>query len=336
MACLARGWRRNRGSVSDLIPPPVLFFALGALAAALRSDLHLPDALAKALSVYLMIAIGLKGGFAIAAPGAAGGLAAALAVGVALSFALPVIAFGLLRAASRLDRETAAAVAGHYGSVSVVTFAAAVGVLQASHIPSEGFMPAVLAAMETPAIITALLLARGGPAQATGPGALPSLPALLREVLLSGSVVLLLGAFFIGWFGGARAQAQFAPFVEGLFPGVLALFLLEMGLLAVRQLQAAPRGLDWRLIGFGILMPLIGGAAGLGGGWLAGLSTGGVALMAVLGGSASYIAVPAAMRMALPRADAGIYVTLSLAVSFPFNVVLGIPLWLAAARALNG
>jgi hypothetical protein len=322
--------------VSELIPPPVLFFALGALAAALRSDLHLPDALAKALSLYLMVAIGLKGGFAIAAPGASAGLWGALAVGVGLSFLLPVLAFGLLRAASALDRETAAAVSGHYGSVSVVTFAAAVGALEAAQMPSEGFMPAVLAAMETPAIVTALLLARGGGAPQTGIGAPPSLPKLLREVLLSGSVVLLLGAFFIGWFGGARAQAQFAPFAEALFPGVLALFLLEMGLLAVRQLQAAPRVLDARLIGFAILMPLLGGAAGLGGGWLVGLSTGGVALMAVLAGSASYIAVPAAMRMALPRADAGVYVTLSLAVTFPFNVVVGIPLWIALARLVAG
>jgi hypothetical protein len=323
--------------VFDLIPPPVLFFALGALAAALRSDLHLPDALAKALSVYLMVAIGLKGGAAIATPGASEGLLGALVVGIALSFLLPVLAFGMLRAASHLDRETAAAVSGHYGSVSVVTFAAAVGALEAAQMPSEGFMPAVLAAMETPAIVTALLLARaGGGVAQKGPGAPPALGKLLREVLLSGSIVLLLGAFFIGWAGGAKAKAQFAPFVEGLFPGVLALFLLEMGLLAVRQLQAAPRGLDARLIAFGVVMPLIGGAAGLAGGWLVGLSTGGVALMAVLSGSASYIAVPAAMRMALPRADAGIYVTLSLAVTFPVNVILGIPLWIAAARKLMG
>jgi hypothetical protein len=322
--------------VLDLIPPPVFFFALGALAAALRSDLHLPDALAKALSVYLMVAIGLKGGAALAAPGASGGLVAALGIGVALSFLLPVVAFGLLRLTSHLDRETAAAVSGHYGSVSVVTFAAGVGALEAAAIPSEGFMPAVLAAMETPAIVTALLLARIGSTPQDGPGAPPGLGKLLREVLVSGSVVLLLGALCIGWLGGARAKAQFAPFVDGLFPGVLALFLLEMGLLAVRQLQAAPRGLDWRLVGFGLVMPLIGGAAGLGGGWLAGLSAGGVALMAILAGSASYIAVPAAMRMALPRADAGIYVTLSLAVSFPANVLLGIPFWIAAAGRLVG
>ncbi len=323
--------------MTDLVPPPVLFFALGALAAALRSDLAVPEALAKSLSLYLMVAIGLKGGGALASPGAAEGLLPALAVGVALSFALPVLAFGLLRAASRLDRETAAAVAGHYGSVSVVTFAAAVGALEAARMPHEGFMPAVLAAMETPAIVTALLLARtGGVPDTKGPGAPAPLRKLLHEVLLNGSVVLLLGSFAIGWAGGARAKAQFAPFVEGLFPGALCLFLLEMGLVAARQIRTAPQLLDPRLIGFGLVMPLLGGVAGLGCGLLLGLSTGGIALMAVLSGSASYIAVPAAMRMALPRADAGVYVTLSLAVTFPFNVVLGIPLWIAAARATTG
>jgi hypothetical protein len=151
-------------------------------------------------------------------------------------------------------------------------------------------------------------------------------------VFLNGSVVLLLGAFLIGWLGGAAADRQLAPFITALFPGALCLFLLEMGLTAARRLRDRGRGLDARLIGFAIIMPLIGGAAGLAGGSLVGLSTGGVGLMAVLGASASYIAVPAAMRLALPSADAGIYVTLSLAITFPFNVLAGIPLWLWAAR----
>lgn len=322
--------------MADIIPPPVLFFALGAAASALRSDLQVPEALAKALSLYLMVAIGLKGGAAIAASGASAGLWWALLTGVALSLLLPLPAFGLLRAMTRLDRETAAAVAGHYGSVSVVTFATATGALNAAGVPFEGFMPAVLAMMETPAIVTALLLARrgaaGGPvAAARTASARHPRSELLREVLLNGSVVLLLGSLAIGWFGGEATHAQLAPFTEGLYPGALCLFLLEMGLVAARQLRAAPRVLDPRLIGFGMLMPLIGGATGLLTGMLIGLSPGGMVLMAVLAGSASYIAVPAAMRLALPHADAGVYVTLSLAVTFPFNVVAGIPLWTAAA-----
>jgi hypothetical protein len=148
--------------------------------------------------------------------------------------------------------------------------------------------------------------------------------------------VLLLGSFLIGWIGGEAQRAPLAPFVEGLFQGALCLFLLEMGLLAARQLRAAPGRLDARLVGFGLLMPLIGAAAGLGAGLLAGLSPGGVALMMTLAASASYIAVPAAMRLALPEADAGIYVTLSVAITFPFNIVVGIPLYLWVAGMAAG
>ena len=306
-------------SFFEILPPSVLFFALGFAAAALRSDLSVPDALAKTLSLYLMMAIGLKGGIAIAQPGASSGLIPALILGIALSAFLPLPAYGLLRAATPLDKATAAAVSAHYGSVSVVTFAAAVGQLNATNTPYEGFMPAVLAAMETPAILTALLIARRGGAATSG-GA----KEMAREVFLNGSVVLLLG--------GAAADRQLAPFITALFPGALCLFLLEMGITAARRLRDRGRGLDARLIGFAVLMPLIGGAAGLAGGVLIGLSTGGVGLMAVLGASASYIAVPAAMRLALPSADAGIYVTLSSAITFPFNVLAGIPLWLWAAR----
>lgn len=314
-------------SLQLIIPLPVMFFGLGLAAGLARSDLSVPESVAKGLSLYLMLAIGLKGGMALAAPGAAEGLLPALALGIALSFLLPLPAYAMLRAGTGLDRATAAAVAGHYGSVSVVTYAAATGVLSAQGVAAEGFMPAVLAAMETPAILTALLLARPGQA-----GPVRGSRHLAREVLLNGSVVLLLGSFLIGWLAGAGQQAQMRPFLEGVFPGALCLFLLEMGLLAARQLRAAPERLDARLVAFGIIMPLIGGAAGLGAGVLAGLSPGGVALMATLAASASYIAVPAAMRLALPEADAGVYVTLSIAVTFPFNIIAGIPLFLWAAR----
>jgi hypothetical protein len=317
-------------SAADLLPPPVLFFALGFAAAALRSDLAVPEALAKALSLYLMMAIGLKGGIAVAQPGAAAAMLPAVGLGIALSALMPIPAYALLRAGTRLDRATAAAVSAHYGSVSVVTFVAAAGQLSAAGIPYEGFLPAVLAAMETPAILTALLLARRGGEQTAGGSR-----ELAREVLLNGSVVLLLGAFAIGWIGGPAAERQLATFVTGIFPGALCLFLLEMGLTAARRLRERGGGLDAALVAFAIAMPLLGGALGLGAGLLAGLSPGGVGLMAVLGASASYIAVPAAMRMALPAADAGIYVTLSLAVTFPFNILLGIPLWLWAGRAVT-
>ena len=312
--------------LSTLLPPPVLFFALGMLAGALRSDLAVPDSLAKGLSLYLMMAIGLKGGAALAVAGAGGTMLPTLGAGIILSLLLPLPAFLALRALVGLDRTTAGAVAAHYGSVSVVTFAAAQGVLSARGVQAEPFMPAVLAAMETPAIVTGLLLARG----AQG-GVFSS--RLLREVFLNGSVVLLLGSFLIGWIGGAAAERQLAPFTTQLWQGALCFFLLEMGLMASRQLRASGRGLPPGLIAFGVLMPLLGGVCGWAAGVLVGLSPGGVALLTVLAASASYIAVPAAMRMALPEADAGIYVTISVAVTFPFNILAGIPLylWLAGA-----
>ncbi|PZW38673.1 hypothetical protein C8P66_13627 [Humitalea rosea] len=326
----------------EAIPPPVLFFALGAFAAFIRSDLALPDAVAKGLSLYLMVAIGLHGGFALASPGAAVGVLPALALGVGMSFLLPVPAFGVLRAFTRLDRPTAAAVAGHYGSVSVVTFAAAVQAISAAGLRSEAYMPAVLAAMEAPAIISALMLAGPQPGRRSARG---GKGALLKEVLAGGPVLLLLGSMAIGWAGGASAHAQLAPFAEGLFPGALCLFLLEMGLVAARQLRGAadarrrgPRAagtLDARLVAFALLMPLFGASVGIGMASLIGVSHGGMALFGVLGASASYIAVPAAMRLALPEADAGVYVTLSVAITFPFNITLGIPLYLWAAQMLG-
>ena len=316
-------------SLATLLPLPVLFFALGGFAAAVRSDLAVPEALARSLSLYLMMAIGLKGGFAVAASGATPGLWEALLGGVLLGLLLPIPAFFALRLATRLDRATAAAVAGHYGSVSVVTFAAAIGVLQAAGVAYEGFMPAVLAAMETPAIITAILLARLGAG-----GRLP-LAKLAHEVLLNGSVLLLLGSFLAAWIAGPAARPGLAVFLDGLWTGVLCLFLLEMGLVAVRQLRAGGARLEPVLIAFGLLMPLLGAAGGWLVGTLAGLSPGGVGLMTVLGASASYIAVPAAMRLAVPQADAGIYVTLSVAITFPFNILVGIPLYLRAAGAIG-
>ena len=228
-------------SFSFLIPLPVMVFGLGLAAGLARSDLSVPDAIAKGLSLYLMLAIGLKGGMALAEPGAADGLLTTLALGVALSFLLPLPAYGLLRGGVGLDRTTAAAVAGHYGSVSVVTYAAAAGTLSTAGIESEGFMPAVLAAMETPAILTALLLARRGQA-----GPVRGRRHLAREVLLNGPVVLLMGSFLIGYLAGEPGRRQLAPFTEALFPGALCLFLLEMGLMAVRQLRASGKGLRLR------------------------------------------------------------------------------------------
>lgn len=316
---------------ANLLSPVVLCFVLGALAAALRSDLAMPEAVAKGLAIYLMLAIGLKGGTAMAESGGAGAVTAIL-LAVAISFLLPVVGFGLLRGLAKTPVADAAAIAAHYGSVSVVTFVTAQQFLTDRGIASEPYLVAMLAAMETPAIITGLLLARLGgvgrdnPRSGTG-------GHLLREVLLNASVVLLIGGFVIGWVSGPAGMAKVKPLMSDLFNGLLCLFLLDMGLVAVRQLRSV-RELRPMLIAFAVAMPLISAATGLAAGLLLGLSAGGTALFATLCASASYIAVPAAMRLALPEARPSIYVTLSLGITFPFNVVFGIPLYYALAERL--
>ena len=243
---------------------------------------------------------------------------------------LPFVAYFYLRAMTRFSALDAAAVAGHYGSISIVTFVAATSVLQSRGIESEGFMVAVAAVMEAPAILSALwLVMRSGNKTDIDEG-------LWREILLNGSIVLLIGAFLIGWITGEDGLREIEAFIVSPFKGALCIFLLDMGLVAGRGLRESRGVLGAGAIGFGVLMPVTGSLFGLAAATLLGLSTGGTALMMVLGASASYIAVPAAMRVALPDANPTIYLTLSLGVTFPFNLTLGIPLYVAVAGAVTG
>lgn len=314
----------------NLISPIVLSFALGLAAALARSDLSIPEAAAKALSIYLLFAIGFKGGVSVADHGIDLSLGLSLLAGIVLSALLPLVAFPLLRLLSKMDRLNAAAVAGHYGSISIVTFVAATSVLESQNIGSEGYMVAVAAAMEAPAILSALWLVSRG----EDGGRMDA--KLWREVLLNGSIVLLIGSFLIGWITGPKGLAEIASFIVSPFKGVLCLFLLDMGLLAGRGMRSGRGSIGAGTIAFGILMPIIGSVAGLLCALLLGLSTGGAMLLMVLAASASYIAVPAAMRVALPEANPSIYLTLSLGVTFPFNLVFGIPLYLALAQTFIG
>jgi hypothetical protein len=308
-----------------------LCFALGLFAALARSELTIPEAVAKGMSIYLLFAIGFKGGVSVADHGLDARLIAALVAGVALSFAIPFVAFALLKTMTRLSVTDAAAVAAHYGSISIVTFVTGSSVVQAAGLESEGYMVAVAAAMEAPAIISALYLASrfGGRAERMDAD-------LWREILLNGSIVLLVGAFLIGLVTGQPGMARIESFIVSPFQGVLCLFLLDMGLVAGRGMRSARGVMTGGVLLFGLLMPVIGAALGLGAGLALGLSTGGVALMMVLAGSASYIAVPAAMRVALPEANPSVYLTLSLGVTFPFNLTIGIPAWVAVATAVGG
>lgn len=315
---------------ANLLAPALLFFALGAFAGWARSDLSIPDQAAKALSLYLMLCIGFKGGVEAQTSGLSGGLLAAGGLGLAFSFLAPFAAYAALRAFCGLERVTAAATAAHYGSVSVVTFAAGSEYLRTLGVEFSGHMAAVLALMETPAILAALLIVGS---KARDPGARFK-PELWREVLLNGAAVLLVGSFVVGLLTGERGMDRLSGFVSGpIFQGALCLFLLDMGIIAARRLADAPMRRPG-LVAFALIWPVLSATAALLAAKAVGMSVGDATLFAVLAASASYIAVPAAMRMALPKADAGVYIPMSLAMTFPFNLVVGIPLYHAAAQLL--
>jgi len=304
----------------------IAFFLLGVVARLLRADIHFPVALHQTLTLFLLLAIGLKGGVALAAHASWSLLPQALAV-VAFGLVLPLLAFPLLRQIGHFTRVDAASVAAHYGSVSIGTYAVGAALLEARAIPFESYFPFFVALLEVPAIAVGLILARQGQAIAWRP--------LIGELGRNQGLFLLLGSLLIGVAWAGRVDSVL-PLFRDLFHGALALFLLDMGL------RAASRLPDLRQHGpfiaaFGVFMPLLGGLLGGLLGWTLGLSTGGVFLLAVLGASASYIAVPAAMQVALPEANQGLAMTASLGVTFPFNVLAGLPVyalyahWLTAA-----
>lgn len=313
---------------ANLLSPMILFFGLGLVAALARSDLTIPEAAAKAMALYLMMAIGFKGGVEVATHGLDAKLLGTLALGMILSALIPLMGFALLRATTRLSATDAAAVSAHYGSISIVTFVAATQTLESLGILYEGYLIATAAAMETPAILVGLWLAQkysGTKLNSNG---------MFREIALNGSIVLLIGSFFIGALSGKPGLNAIAPFIVDPFKGVLCLFLLDMGLLAGRSLAQSRSDLSPSVVLYGLYMPLISATlAGLTSIPL-GLSVGGTALLITLAASASYIAVPAALRLALPQANPAIYLTLSLGVTFPLNLTLGIPLYIAFADFL--
>lgn len=314
--------------MQNLLSPMVLFFVLGLLAVWARSDLSIPEAVAKFLALYLLLSIGFRGGAEVGHHGLTAPLLSAIAAGVALSFAMPFIAYALLRATTGLNAIDAAAIAGHYGSISAVTFAAVTGMLNQLAVPYDGYLVAVAAAMETPAIFAALLIANRQRKAEHGSG------EFFREVAFNGSIFILLGSFAIGAMTGERGVTMLKPFILDPFAGVLCLFLLDMGLVAGRGLRQGWRYLSFAVTSFAVVMPLIGAAIAAGMAFMIGLSAGSAAVLITLAASASYIAAPAAMRLALPAANPALALTLSLGVTFPFNLLVGIPLYIAIARQI--
>ncbi|MBX7259329.1 MAG: sodium-dependent bicarbonate transport family permease [Candidatus Hydrogenedentes bacterium] len=318
------------GLQANLLSPPVLFFLLGLLAAVVRSDLKFPEALYVSLTIYLLCAIGFKGGVAISEVGVGQVWRPAL-LAMAIGTAIPFWSYAILRYLGRMKPVDAAAIAGHYGSVSAVTFIACTNFLKEFNVAYEGYASAFLAVMEAPAIVVAIVLGNLVLRRSRDDVASRrSLGAVLHEAVLGRSVYLLLGTLVIGFLCGKQGMEGVSGFLVTPFQGVLALFLLELGTVAGRRLG------DLRQTGlflgvFGIVAPLVHGALGVLAGQAAGLSLGGTTLFAVLSASASYIAAPAAMRLSLPEANPTLYLTSALVVTFPFNVTVGIPVYHAMA-----
>lgn len=312
--------------IANLTSPPVLFFLLGVIAVAARSDLDFPEPVPKLLSMYLLFAVGFKGGAGLRESGLSTEVFLTVGAAVFMAVLTPIIAFAVLRRfVNTLD---AAAVAAAYGSVSAVTFITAAAFLQRSGVEYSGHMIACMALMESPAIIVGILLYR----RSSTPGEAPrrGLKQLLHEACLNGSVLLLLGSMLIGCFSNEAGRDTMKPFFAGIFDGVLCFFLLDMGIVAMRGVRSL-KAAHWSLPLFAVAFPIFNAMFATILVWGLGIGPGDGLLFLVLCASASYIAVPAAFRIALPEANPSLYVALSLGVTFPFNVTLGIPLyyWLA-------
>lgn len=306
----------------NAIDPVILFFLLGLIAGLLRSELRLPAAIYEFVSILLLLAIGLKGGIELARQPFGNLLPAMLAV-VGMGLVLPLVAFPVLRYAGRFKRADAASIAAHYGSVSVGTYAVAVAYFSTRQISFEPYMPLLLVLLEIPAILVGIVLARGISRQTRW-------GSIAHEVFLGKGIVLLIGGLLIGWIAGADGLAPLEPLFFDLFKGILAIFLLEMGLITAVQIAPLRQHGPFLLV-FGVAMPLFSALVGTGLGLALGLSVGGTAMLATLAASASYIAVPAAMRISVPEANPSLSLTAALGITFPFNVMLGIPIYYALA-----
>lgn len=313
--------------LSNLLSPPVIAFTTGLVAIWIRSDLRFPEQAYQVLTIYLLLAIGFKGGAALTSSSPAE-LIRPIGATFLIGALIPVGVFFATRKLLRFDISNAAAMAAHYGSVSAVTFMACLAFLDRQVVPYEAFMPAIMAAMEIPAIFVALLLAAHFKTDRSVP-----LKESIREVISGKSLVLLVSGLISGAVSGEESRALIKPFLITPFYGVLMLFLLEMGLVAGQKIRDAS-GAGKTLVIFALVSPVVQGVLGLSLGWVIGLSQGGAVVFAILAASASYIAAPAAVRVSLPEANPGYYVTASLGITFPFNLVVGIPLFFSISSLL--
>ncbi|MEN9420436.1 MAG: hypothetical protein RI988_4057 [Pseudomonadota bacterium] len=332
--------------MNNLLDPAILFFAFGVLAGALRSNLEIPPQISKFLSLYLLMALGLKGGFSLAQSGWSATVAAGIGAAILMALVVPAIGYAFLR--RHVGGLDAAAVAAAYGSVSAVTFVTALQFLEAQGMKAGGHMTVAMVVMESPAIIMAVLLsslmrqrqaapaglqlgAGGAAAVGIGGGAGVSMRRVLHEAFTDGAHLLLLGSMAVGFLSGPAGQAMMKPFSGDLFKGMLAFFLLDMGLMVARNFAAA-RTQSPVLIAYAALGPVVHAAIALGLAVLLNLPAGDAALLMVLSASASYIVVPAVLRFAIPEANPSLYFGLSLGITFPLNILVGIPVYTSVAR----
>jgi hypothetical protein len=321
--------------LTNLLQPIVLAFLLGAIAGFVKSELELPEAVIKLLSIYLLFSLGLTGGRELAKADM-GDVLPLVGITLVMTFAIPTLAYHVARRAGGFDISNAAAIAAHYGSVSTATFFASMTFAAAMGTPAEGTMAAMVALMEF-GVVYSLVLARfamGRRDRETGGGGI-RVAELMLSVIRGSGILLLLGGMAIGALATEPQWAQISPFYEGLFRGMLMLFLLEMGITAARQIGAF-RQVGLFMVGFGVLMPLLHGLAGVTLAHAVGLGTGGAFVFGAICASASFIDAPAACRASLPQASPGIYLTASLGVTLPFNLMVGIPLYYGYARWLAG
>jgi hypothetical protein len=308
--------------ISNLTNPTLLFFILGIIAAFIKSDLEIPPQISKFLSLYLLFSIGFKGGMELAHSGLTGEVVTTLGLSILFAILVPIYTYFILR--RKLDVHNAGALAATYGSVSAVTFITASTFLADKGIPFGGHMVASMALMEFPAIIIGVMLIR---LFSTDPGQKKhSITGILREAFSNGSVLMILGSLIIGIVSDEKQAEGIKPFTSDIFKGFLAVFLLDMGILAANRIKAFGKA-GWFLTAFGIIVPMFNACVAIFISHSLGISDGNAFLLAILAASASYIAVPAALRLAVPEADPGLYIPMALAITFPFNIVVGIPMY---------
>ena len=321
---------------ANLLSPIPLAFALGIVARLIRSEFTLPKDLYTSISIYLLFALGLKGGVELA-HSSFDAIALPAGATILLGCITPLTTYAVMKYVGRFDSSDAAAMAAHYGSVSAVTFIAAQQFVQQVGAPAEGFMPTLLTLLESPGIHIALAIGAVQRQKTLGAqsGQQASLKETLHEVLTARTMVLLVGGLLVGFLMGENGWKSVGPFYDGMFRGVLMLFLLEMGIVAGSRLGDLKKVGPF-LLAFGVLMPIVHGALGAALGVWAGLSVGGATVLATMAASASYIAAPPAVRVTLPEANPTYFLTSSLAITFPFNILAGIPLYFRIAQALHG